>query len=214
MQARTRSWNGGRFDHDSRSLIGLTASLFRHYPQDVRPYTSSRTECLSTIALTLAPSRIAIWTPTRQPFDSQRRVTFREIHKLWVRRGGTSTAAEGLTDASATIVKSQSFRTASCDCKAARVSTSCFNVQDRRPQASWQKPSTATASQRDYRAMISDLAEFVFDHHTHGALVGNATEPAWNGYVLRVACPCGVVFERWVTPEEADADLLRLAELN
>ena len=25
---------------------------------------------------------------------------------------------------------------------------------------------------------------------------------------------CGVVFERWVTPEQADADLLRLAALN
>jgi hypothetical protein len=24
--------------------------------------------------------------------------------------------------------------------------------------------------------------------------------PAWNGYLLTVACPCGVVFERWVTP--------------
>ena len=41
-----------------------------------------------------------------------------------------------------------------------------------------------------------------------------ATEPAWNGYRLTVACACGVVFERWVTPEEADADLLRLAALN
>jgi hypothetical protein len=28
-----------------------------------------------------------------------------------------------------------------------------------------------------------------------------------------VACPC-VVFERWVTPDEADAGLLRLAWLN
>jgi len=35
-----------------------------------------------------------------------------------------------------------------------------------------------------------------------------------NGFLLTVACPCGVVFERWVTPEEADADLLRLASLN
>jgi hypothetical protein len=32
--------------------------------------------------------------------------------------------------------------------------------------------------------------------------------------LLTVAYPCGVVFERWVTPEEADADLLRLASLN
>jgi hypothetical protein len=52
------------------------------------------------------------------------------------------------------------------------------------------------------------------DHRPHGTLTGDATEPAWNGYLLTVACPCGVVFERWVTPEEADADLLRLAALN
>ena len=26
--------------------------------------------------------------------------------------------------------------------------------------------------------------------------------PVWNGYLLTVACRCGVVFERWVTPEE------------
>jgi hypothetical protein len=29
-----------------------------------------------------------------------------------------------------------------------------------------------------------------------------------------VACPCGVVFERWVTAEDAAADLLRAAALN
>jgi hypothetical protein len=26
--------------------------------------------------------------------------------------------------------------------------------------------------------------------------------------------PCGVVFERWVTPEDAELDLLRAASLN
>jgi len=52
------------------------------------------------------------------------------------------------------------------------------------------------------------------NHHPHGPLSADATEPAWNGYLLTVACPCGVVFERWVTPGDADADLLRLASLN
>ena len=42
-------------------------------------------------------------------------------------------------------------------------------------------------------------------------LTGDATEPAWNGYLLTVACSCGVVFERWVTPLDAELDLLRLA---
>jgi hypothetical protein len=63
-------------------------------------------------------------------------------------------------------------------------------------------------------AFIPDLEDFVHDHRPHGTLTGDATPPAWNGYLLTVACPCGVVFERWVTPEDADADLVRIARLN
>jgi hypothetical protein len=62
--------------------------------------------------------------------------------------------------------------------------------------------------------LLADLEEFVHDHRSHGSLTADATEPARNGYLLKVACPCGVVFERWVTAQEADADLLRLARLN
>jgi hypothetical protein len=61
------------------------------------------------------------------------------------------------------------------------------------------------------RALFADLEEFVQDHRPHGSLAADATEPAWNCYLLTVACSCGVVFERWVTPGEATADLLRLA---
>jgi hypothetical protein len=52
------------------------------------------------------------------------------------------------------------------------------------------------------------------DHRPHGPLTADATEPAWNGYLLTVACPCGVVFEGWVTLLDAELDLLRLARLN
>ena len=62
--------------------------------------------------------------------------------------------------------------------------------------------------------LLADLEAFVHNHHQHGGMTGDATQPATNGYRLTVACTCGVVFERWVTPEEADADLLRLASLN
>ena len=62
--------------------------------------------------------------------------------------------------------------------------------------------------------VLADLYEFVSNHRPHGSLTAAATEPAWNGYRLTVACSCGVVFDRWVAPEEADADLLRLASLN
>jgi hypothetical protein len=61
---------------------------------------------------------------------------------------------------------------------------------------------------------LADLYEFVSNHHSHGALTADATEPAWNGYLLTVTCPCGVVFQRWVTLEDADADLQRIASLN
>jgi hypothetical protein len=64
-------------------------------------------------------------------------------------------------------------------------------------------------------SLLADLEEFVRDHRPHGWMTADATEPAWNGYRLTVACACGVVFERWVTPEDADDDLIfRLASLN
>ena len=50
---------------------------------------------------------------------------------------------------------------------------------------------------------------FVHLHRTCGTLTGSATEPAWNGYLVTVACSCGVASQRWVTPEEAGEDLLR-----
>ena len=60
---------------------------------------------------------------------------------------------------------------------------------------------------------LTDLEESVHDHCPHGPLTADATEPAWNGYLLTVACPCGVVFERWVTPLDADTDLISWCRL-
>jgi hypothetical protein len=62
--------------------------------------------------------------------------------------------------------------------------------------------------------LLADLEEFVRDDRPHGPLTADATAPARNGYLLTVACACGVVFGRWVTPEEADRDLLELARRN
>jgi hypothetical protein len=55
--------------------------------------------------------------------------------------------------------------------------------------------------------VYAGLEEFVSDHHSHGAPRANATEPARN-VLLTVAFQCGVVFERWVTPEQAVSDLV------
>jgi hypothetical protein len=62
--------------------------------------------------------------------------------------------------------------------------------------------------------LLADLEDFLHDHRPHGSLTAEATPPAWNGYLLTVACSCGVVFERWVTPEDADRDLLVMARQN
>jgi hypothetical protein len=65
--------------------------------------------------------------------------------------------------------------------------------------------------------LLADLEEFVNGHHPHGPLTADATEPASNGYLLTVACACGMVFGRWVTPADAAVDALceaRRAELN
>lgn len=60
----------------------------------------------------------------------------------------------------------------------------------------------------------AELKVFVHDHRPHGALTADATEPAWNGYLLTITCPCGAVFERSITPLDAELDLLRLTKLN
>jgi hypothetical protein len=62
--------------------------------------------------------------------------------------------------------------------------------------------------------LLAELEEFVGDHSPHGTLTGDATEPAWNGYLLTVSCSCGVVFGRWVTSWDVGPDLLHLASLN
>jgi hypothetical protein len=62
--------------------------------------------------------------------------------------------------------------------------------------------------------VLAVLQDFVPTHHPHGPLAADATEPAWNGYLLTVACACGVVFGRWVTSDEAELDLFRETKQN
>ncbi len=66
-------------------------------------------------------------------------------------------------------------------------------------------------------SVYRDLQEFVLDHRPCGTLTAAVSEPASNGYGVTVTCPCGVVFERWVLPQDAAEDLALsglLAKLN
>jgi hypothetical protein len=37
--------------------------------------------------------------------------------------------------------------------------------------------------------LLLELEGFFRDHCSHGSVAADATEPAWNGYLLTVACP-------------------------
>jgi hypothetical protein len=62
--------------------------------------------------------------------------------------------------------------------------------------------------------LIADLEDFVHGYRPHGKLFANAGTPGPNGYRLEVRCHCGVVFERWVTPQDAGFELALLARWN
>ena len=62
--------------------------------------------------------------------------------------------------------------------------------------------------------MTEDVQAFISEHRKHGQLVGDATEPMENGYQVTISCPCGAVFIRWVTQDDAAIDLARLMRLN
>jgi hypothetical protein len=62
------------------------------------------------------------------------------------------------------------------------------------------------------QSLLTDLRDYVSRHRPHGWLVGEATEPQPDGYMLTVRCPCGVEFMRWLTPSEAARELV-LTEL-
>ncbi len=58
-------------------------------------------------------------------------------------------------------------------------------------------------------SIYTEVEQFVQAHRPCGELTWWTTPPTPRGYQVRVACPCGVVFERWVLPQDAEEDLLR-----
>ena len=58
-------------------------------------------------------------------------------------------------------------------------------------------------------AVYRELRGFVLHHRQCGVLRGDAEAPAATGFRLWIVCPCGARFERWIAPEDAEANLLR-----
>lgn len=73
------------------------------------------------------------------------------------------------------------------------------------PLRLWDGPGTMESP----RGIFADLEEFVAIHHACGTLTGGADAPTLKGYRLWVTRSCVALFERWVTPEAAEQDLLR-----
>ena len=63
-------------------------------------------------------------------------------------------------------------------------------------------------------SITHDMKAFVREHRAHGQLVGDATAPLPNGYLVTITCSCRHVFSRWVTPNDAAIDLAALARVN
>jgi hypothetical protein len=66
----------------------------------------------------------------------------------------------------------------------------------------------------DTMTLLAEVEEFVGDHPParHAGLRCDRAGLEW--LPAGRACACGVVFERWVTPENAELDQLRAASLN
>ena len=59
--------------------------------------------------------------------------------------------------------------------------------------------------------VYAELRGFVLAHRTCGVPSGTREADTETGFRLRISCPCGARFDRWLAADDADADLLRQA---
>jgi hypothetical protein len=53
-----------------------------------------------------------------------------------------------------------------------------------------------------------EVQHFLEVHRSCGEVTKEAGRPTADGYRIYVACACGAVLDRWVTPEDARHDLV------
>jgi hypothetical protein len=61
--------------------------------------------------------------------------------------------------------------------------------------------------------VYAEVRDFALAHRGCGELRGDAGPLTPQGYRLWASCACGAGLERWVTEQDAEADLLRSALL-
>jgi hypothetical protein len=58
-------------------------------------------------------------------------------------------------------------------------------------------------------SVYAEVEEFVLRHHSCGGYTYGSTDPIIQaGYGLTVSCRCGATYKRWITPSDAEYDLL------
>ena len=63
-------------------------------------------------------------------------------------------------------------------------------------------------------SVFQKLRRFIQAHRRCGALRSNMESSTGTGFLLWIDCPCGASFERWVSSQNEDEDLLRSALLD
>jgi hypothetical protein len=64
-------------------------------------------------------------------------------------------------------------------------------------------------TQREHMGIFPEVQRFLAAHEEcSGEVTKEAGRPSVDGYRIHVACPCGAVLDRWVTPADARHDLV------
>jgi hypothetical protein len=69
-------------------------------------------------------------------------------------------------------------------------------------------PIAASSGEEGAMGIFPEVQRFLQAHRDCGEVTKEAGRPSADGYRIHVACPCGAVLDRWVTPAAARHDLV------
>ena len=72
----------------------------------------------------------------------------------------------------------------------------------------WRRDCGFRPDKRERMGIFPEVQRFLEEHRDCGEATKEAGRPSVDGYRIHVACPCGAVLDRWVTPADARHDLV------
>jgi hypothetical protein len=77
------------------------------------------------------------------------------------------------------------------------------------PDARWRRDCSFLKPRGSDMGIFPEVQRFLAAHEECcGEVTKEAGRPSVDGYRIHVACPCGAVLDRWVTPADARHDLV------